>query len=37
MANRVSRQLRSLRKAVESELEEDPDEPRRFSWRLRRS
>jgi hypothetical protein len=37
MANRVSRQLRSLRKAVESELEEDPDEPRRFTWRLRRS
>lgn len=37
MANRVSRQLRSLRKAVESELEEDPDEPRRFYWRLRRS
>jgi hypothetical protein len=37
MANRVSRQLRSLRKVVESELEEDPDEPHRFSWRLRRS
>ena len=37
MANRVSRQLRSLRKDVESELGEDPDEPRRLPWRLRRS
>jgi hypothetical protein len=36
MAKRVSRQLRSLRKNLESELAGDHDEPRRFPWRLRR-
>lgn len=35
MANRVSRQLGSLRKDVESELETGPDEPRRRPWRTR--
>jgi hypothetical protein len=34
MAKRVSRRLRSLRKNLEAELAEDPDEPRRLSWRL---
>jgi hypothetical protein len=36
MAKRVSRQLRSLRKNLDSELAGDPDEPRRFPWLLRR-
>ena len=36
MAKRVSRQLRPLRKNLDSELAGDPDEPRRFPWRLRR-
>lgn len=35
MANRVSRQLRSLRKVAESSLEEDPEAPRRSRWRMR--
>ena len=35
MANRVSRQLGSLKKNAESELTEDPDGSRRLGWRLR--
>jgi hypothetical protein len=38
MANRVSRQLRSLRKVAESNLKDDPDDSRpRWPVRLRRS
>jgi hypothetical protein len=35
MANRVSRQLGSLRKVAESNLKDDPGGPRRPRWRMR--
>ena len=35
MANRVSRQLRSLRKVAESNLKDGPEAPSRPRWRMR--
>ena len=35
MANRVSRQLRSLRKVAESNLKDSPEAPSRPRWRMR--
>src|SRR5215210_5612130 len=37
MANRVSKQLKSLRRAAESNLRDDPEASRRPRWRLGRS